>query len=376
MADENIPKLNAEQRHAYDRIFSAVMDDEPDLFFLLGPAETGKTFVYNTLCYALCAEGKIVLCVASSGIAAILLIGGRTSHSTSVIPIKISEGKACSVKSNSVYGDLFRRVDLIIWDEVPMQSKLCQEAVDLTFRDCRTPLDPANADKPLGGVSVVFGGDFMQILLVIVKGTREQIVGDCIQRSHLWSRIEPNIMRLHRNQRFDGANDADREFASWLIEVGKGRNSNETGMVALPQSMRIPHNSEESLIQALYPGLAGIPLGQNNDTWFAEQTILAARNDDVSALNTATLQTFPGHSQIFHSADSIAKIGSEAPQETGLYPVEYLNSLDISGMPVSKLELKVGCPIMLLCNLNPRAGLCNGTRGVVTRMTRRVLEML
>ncbi|KAI5890484.1 uncharacterized protein SCHCODRAFT_02435480, partial [Schizophyllum commune H4-8] len=114
LADINLALLNLEQREAFDRICSAIGQGTPGVFFLTGPAGTGKTFVYNTLCYALRATRKIVLCVASSGIAAILLIGGRTSHSTFKIPINIAEGQMCNVRSNTVRGDLFRRADLII----------------------------------------------------------------------------------------------------------------------------------------------------------------------------------------------------------------------------------------------------------------------
>jgi ATP-dependent exoDNAse (exonuclease V) alpha subunit len=57
------------------------------------------------------------------------------------------------------------------------------------------------------------------------------------------------------------------------------------------------------------------------------------------------------------------------------YPVEYLNSINCSGLPLHKLRLKVGCPVMILRNLNPAEGVCNGSRGIVTRMSNRVLEV-
>jgi chromosomal replication initiation ATPase DnaA len=64
------------------------MDRTGQTFFLHGPGGTGKTFVYNTLCHYLRSECKIVLCVALSGIAAILLLGGRTAHSMFKIPLR------------------------------------------------------------------------------------------------------------------------------------------------------------------------------------------------------------------------------------------------------------------------------------------------
>ena len=44
------------------------------------------------------------------------------------------------------------------------------------------------------------------------------------------------------------------------------------------------------------------------------------------------------------------------------YEQEFLNSLLPNGFPPHKLILKKGCPIMLLRNLDPSNGLCNGTR--------------
>jgi ATP-dependent DNA helicase PIF1 len=98
-----------------------------------------------------------VLCVASSGIASLLLMGGRTSHSTFKIPIGIHEGSTCSIEKHSYLAGLIRAADLVIQDEAPMQHHHIHEAVDRTFRDIRQC-----EDKAFGGLTVVFGGDFFQ----------------------------------------------------------------------------------------------------------------------------------------------------------------------------------------------------------------------
>ena len=54
-------------------------------------------------------------------------------------------------------------------------------------------------------------------------------------------------------------------------------------------------------------------------------------------------------------------------------PVEFLNAINISGLPVSKITLKVGCPVMLLQNLSTKEGLCNGTCAIVAIMKRWVI---
>ena len=134
---QRMERLNPDQRNAFDKIVEAVNTGSGKTFFLHGPGGTGKTYVYNTLCYFLRGQGKIVLCVASSGIAALLLNGGRTSHSAFKIPIKIHETSTCSISKNSNLAELIQQTDLVIWDEAPMQHRHIHEAVDRTFCDIR-----------------------------------------------------------------------------------------------------------------------------------------------------------------------------------------------------------------------------------------------
>jgi ATP-dependent exoDNAse (exonuclease V) alpha subunit len=57
------------------------------------------------------------------------------------------------------------------------------------------------------------------------------------------------------------------------------------------------------------------------------------------------------------------------------HPPEVLHSFTPSGFPVARLVLRIGCPIMILRNLQPREGVCNGYRGIVTKISTRILEV-
>ena len=72
-----------------------------------------------------------------------------------------------------------RQVTLLIWDEVPMQHRSCFEVVDRMLQDIRSN------NRLFGGLPVIMGGDFAQILPVVRRGTRATVVGACIQRSYI-----------------------------------------------------------------------------------------------------------------------------------------------------------------------------------------------
>jgi len=108
--------------------------------------------------------------------------------------------------------------------------------------------------------------------------------------------------------------------------------------------------------------------------YFLQRSVLSCRNDDVDELNDMILQTFHGQERIYQSADTvITEDGADAPHQQP-YPAEFLQSLKASGLPLSKLTLKIGCPLMLLRNLNFKEGLCNGTRLRLLEMTHRLLR--
>jgi primosomal protein N' len=99
LSDSDIPMLNAEQCSAFDKIFTSTSAQEGKTFFLHGPGGTGKTFLYNTLCHRVRANGWIALCVASSGIAqhtvllgALLSSSGRLSTNSPCCRQRISRG--------------------------------------------------------------------------------------------------------------------------------------------------------------------------------------------------------------------------------------------------------------------------------------------
>jgi hypothetical protein len=358
-----VPRLNEKQRDAYNSVMTSVRAQEGRLFFLDGPGGTGKTFVENLLLSRVRSQGGIALAVASSGIAALLLNGGRTAHSMFSIPIQCDHNSICEVDKEGEKADLFRQAQLIIWDEASMQHRYAYEAVDRMLQDVRSD------SRSFGGITVLFAGDFRQCLPVVPGGSRAQIIAATLKRSPLWTSI--TVFHLEENVRLLGGSLslAERQqaqhYAQYILRIGDGIEATDVPeYISLQPSMLLENNTLESLISTVYPDLASqIP----EPDFLAERAILAARNVDVNELNNQLLGRLPGDEMEFRSIDSAST------EDELTYSEEYLNSLDISGVPPHRLKLKVGAPIMLLRNINPLLGLCNGTRMQVTHLSQHII---
>ncbi|POS86701.1 hypothetical protein EPUL_003475 [Erysiphe pulchra] len=204
----SVTLFSSGQRDSFDTIMHTINNDlKPNTFFLQGPAGTGKTFLHKTLCSQFRSEGKIMLCVASSGIASLLLPIGRTAHSLFKIPIACTEDSVCHIPAQSQLANLLRRTALIIWDEVTMQSKYNFSAVDKVLRDL------CDWSELFGAIPVLLGGDFAQISPVVLRGRREQVVNACIRSWLGWSSVNP--LFLTQNMRVINGPE-NRRFADWL----------------------------------------------------------------------------------------------------------------------------------------------------------------
>ena len=218
-----------------------------------------------------------------------------------------------------------------------------------------------------GGKTVIFGGDFQQTLPVIPGGSQEEIISQSLPRSYIWNSLQ--VLHLHVNIRLLGSAPPDSDlteeqsFANWLLSVGHGKDIDENGTIAFDPQMHV--NDLTSLITSIYPNLSNfIPPSQ----YFLDRMILAPKNMDVDLLNSTILEDMPGDDAVFYSADSIeSEPGADDVHES--IPVEFLRSLKASGLPSGELHLKPGCPLILLRNLTPGRGLCNGTRMIFKRVT-------
>ncbi|XP_021979942.1 uncharacterized protein LOC110876070 [Helianthus annuus] len=377
--DSQLTMLTDEQRSVFEEIMAAVNGDNGGIFFLYGYGGTGKTFLWKTLSAAIRSKGQIVLNVASSGIASLLLDGGRTAHSRFHIPLNLTEDSVCNIKPENDVSKLLHETKLIIWDEAPMVHKHAFEALDRTMNDVFNIDQSVNSDIRFGGKVIVFGGDFRQILPVVPNGGRQEIVNASLSSSYLWSKCK--LLRLTRNMRLTVGRSTEEieeinTFAKWLLDLGEGNvggpNDGEA-TIEIPQDLLITDESDPiaALIDFVYPSILQ---NINNHNYFSERAILAPKNDVVHEINDRLLSMFPGEEREYLSSDSLCPTEDVNATQQRIYSPDVLNGLKISGLPNHRLVLKVGVPVMLLRNIDQRNGLCNGTRLQVKKLYNRVIE--
>jgi ATP-dependent DNA helicase PIF1 len=113
---------------------------------------------------------------------------------------------------------------------------------------------------------------------------------------------------------------------------------------------------------------------ENPAPYFSECAILSPTNDVAASINSKMIQRLPSQEMSYFSSNSIDDSSANHSTMEALYPIEFLNTLSVNGLPNHILLLKIGVPVMLLRNLDPSRGLCNGTKLIVTQLTNRVIE--
>ena len=275
----------------------AVKKQNGGVFFLHGYGGTGKTFMWRTLSSALRSDKKIVLAVASSGIASLLFPGGRTAHSKFKIPIPTLDNSTCNVDKDSEHSQLFEATDVIIWDEAPMAHKNCFEALDKTLKDVMS--DKGFANTIFGGKVVIFGGDFRQILPVVPRAGRSDIVHASICSSYVWDYCQ--VLTLTKNMRLKNGRDVTTsdelaEFSKWILNVGDGKICEPNDGLAdieIPPDLLISNFEDpiRAIVESTYPNLLA---DFQNVEFLQGKAILASTIEVVDKINHYVLDMIPG----------------------------------------------------------------------------------
>ena len=375
-SNEKLMRNNKQQLLAYKTIMKRIYEPKPNqsnFLFLQASAGTGKTFLGRTIAANVRAHGDIALCCATSGIAANLYHNGRTMHSRFKIPLNCQKHSPLTIKRQTALAELIRKTKVIIWDEAPMAHK------NVLFWLDRQLQDIMDTNKPFGGKVLLLCGDFKQLPPVIPNATQKAVMAASIKTSEYFKRA--TVFKLVRNERLrrqlSNTNITKKnkhkliKFDNWINDIGYGR---------LPKRINV-HNQAISIDSCYISKSKNLSqfinetyadMNQRKDAnYYKDRCILTTLNETVREINDICLEQFQAHitdggkyqSKIYESEDSVGldDVGS-------MFSKEWLNEQDYNGVPLHKLRLKVGAPVILLRNINPAEGLCNGTRLIITEL--------
>jgi hypothetical protein len=335
-----VPLFTDEQRDCMQTVLAAVEGNRSNLLCILASGGCGKSLFVTGLTWLLRSEGRIVINVAASALAATLLPGGKTAHSTFRIPIPTTSDCYCGMKTAE--RDLLRQCAIIFWDEVSMVSSDVADCLDRTLREIMQ-----SPDIPFGGKPICFLGDFKQLLPVAPNRKYPATVKDCLW----WSAT--HIMRLSKNWR---AVD-NPDFCNFLDDVGNGR----TMAVPIPTASRV--DSVQSLIATIYGRNMTDSLDKNN-------LIMAFTLDTCNLINKECLAAIPTP-----AFDASAFDDTKDNRQPDCYTPEYIASLPLHGVPPALLQMKVTARYMIIKNYNVQAGVCNGTMCELLSTTRNLAQV-
>jgi ATP-dependent DNA helicase PIF1 len=320
-----LDQLTDEQRNAFDLI------EKGKSIFLTGPGGTGKSFLLKTI-YELIPErtGKHVAVTAMTGCAALLLgRHAKTLHSWAGIGLGQESAAVLAIKVRKVLKLITRWLgtDILIIDEVSMMTPELLEKLDALARLLR------NNELPMGGLQLVFVGDFFQLPPVVKEGEVSFVF-----ESPLWKDIVQDTVCLTKIIRQD-----DPVFHTILNEARLGNLSKES--------------------------LAILQEKQKDTSWQQMEirpSLLYTRRAIVDMVNDKNLKALKGNPQLF-KAETVFEPVTATKGLTKHSPdvKRIVEKMDKDGPYMPELVLKEGAQVMLLYNLNPELGLVNGARGVV-----------
>ncbi|PHT65107.1 hypothetical protein T459_29532 [Capsicum annuum] len=148
----------------------------------------------------------------------------------------------------------------------------------------------------------------------------------------------------------------DPSFCEYLMRIGNGQEkTNMNDKIIIPRCFIVPYTTEKEsldlLFKTIYPDFHS---SFQDSNCLTSRVILTTKNDFVHELNDRLIAQLPKNAKTFVAIDETVERSDQSEFE------DFLHSLNPPGLPPYKLTLKENCPIMLLRNLNPCEGLCNG----------------
>lgn len=292
--------LSVEQKQAYDAVIRG------ESIFLTGPGGTGKSHLIGLMAQNV----PSIAITAMTGCAAVLLgHGAKTFHSWAGIGLGKDTAEFIAKKMKSQSKKRWKETSTLVLDEVSMLTPDLLEMIDKLAKMIR------QNSKPMGGIQVIFVGDFLQ-LPPVAKGGNVKFAFE----SPVWWEIVKETIQLKRIFR-----QKDPVFQTILDEARLGELSAES-LTTLKTRCDLSWDHE--------------PI---------QPTLLFSRNVQVDSINKANIESLEGETHVYKAR---FPSGKTLPDDIAFVP---------------ELTLKIGAQVMLVTNLDQSKGLVNGSRGVVVQ---------
>ena len=351
-------------------------------YFIDAPGGTGKTYCLNAFIHKCLSLGLNIIVTGYSGVAANLLLRGRTCHSQFKFPLnqETADWTKGTLKATEALGRALYDADVICIDEGPMMQLLLWELLHNNCIDLHHRFNPQlhrTFHTPFAGKFIIGSGDLRQCLPIKKFADRTSIVQSVMNRSYLWVHFKE--LHLSINERVmrnalslpESTRQKCKQFSEQLLMLGDGTfpiydATNST--IDISKIVHTTTTSETSLkdfVLWCYPelkdGFSFTSLHQRDTISIYNKAILCALNEEVEEVNKIAVELMDGEQRQFFRADELDRNSDDYHD----VPLEYLNTINIGCLPPHVLNLKIGCPVILLRNINPKIGLCNGTKLIV-----------
>ena len=181
------------------------------------------------------------------------------------------------------------------------------------------------------------------------------------------------VFYLLENMRVRASGDPKLEaYDNWTVKIGDGTSNDTKGLISIPEDMlynikpntatnqKEEENSMKEFCRMIFPNVS---INISNPGWLQGRSIIAPTNKEVDAINDIMEGWVPGTAIKLTSADTL-----EDYRDIMRFNMEYINTLCPNGFPRHLISLKPGMVIMLLRNISPKEGLCNGTKLIYERI--------
>lgn len=373
-------------------------------YFIEGQGGCGKTTLAKKLLAFVRSKGLIALGCASTGLAATNYDNFFTAHALFCFPVVDEDDKdesdpaECELLQHPERLELLQNASVIIWDEMICNHKeLYEAAYRATQGFYGKPHKSYSYLLMNAGKIIIAMGDWRQIMPIVKRGVKQEVLDACIKSSFLWQ--EFTVLRLDINMRLAAINQQLQEYlstggsccseyftklmhevemqsayAGMITCIGEGRsdhsdidllNENEELATQIYRIHTIPyftHDMHQSALKWLYPN--GFCAASMHNT-----SILVATNTQGDHWNSLVQQTNPNPPIALYSTDKLCEVDDPHKHLQNMLTSDVMNGFTSNGVPHHELVLKVDDICIVLRNLSKRYGLATNTRVRILHIT-------